>query len=115
MTGKKRFNEYLEDAERLFLEVHSNDVNGKINVVGYSIIERLNRLTEINSISEDLVNNNNCIKSSKALKLSFWMSVFLQSNLLNRYGRKKMYAKSDFHLNFKGLQITITHFLQNTS
>ncbi len=71
MTGKKRFNEYLEDAERLFLEVHSNDVNGKINVVGYSIIERLNRLTEINSISEDLVNN--CIKSLKAklLDVSF--------------------------------------------
>jgi hypothetical protein len=70
VTGKKRFNEYLEDAERLFLEVHSNDVDGKINVVGYSIIERLNRLTEINSISEDLVNN--CIKSFKAKLLDVW-------------------------------------------
>ena len=84
MTGKKRFNEYLEDAERLFLEVHSNDVDGKINVVGYSIIERLNRLTEINSISEDLVNN--CIKSLKTKVLDV---SFLQSNLLNRHGRKK--------------------------
>ena len=70
VTGKKRFNEYLEDAERLFLEVHSNDVDGKINVVGYSTIERLNRLTEINSISEDLVNN--CIKSFKAKLLNVW-------------------------------------------
>ncbi len=90
MTGKKRFNEYLEDAERLFLEVHSNDVDGKINVVGYSIIERLNRLTEINSISEDLVNN--FIKSfqAKLLNVCFSQSIEL---LLNSYGRKNCKQK----------------------
>jgi hypothetical protein len=45
----------LSDAERLFLELHSNDGDGKIDVVGYSIVERLNRLVDVNDISEDLV------------------------------------------------------------
>ena len=56
VTGKKRFGEYLQDAERLFLEIHSNDDDGaEMKVVGYSIIERLNRLIQSNSISEDMV------------------------------------------------------------
>ena len=55
VTGKKRFSEYLQDAERLFLEIHSNDDEADMKVVGYSIIERLNRLIKSNSISEDTV------------------------------------------------------------
>ena len=55
VNGRKRFSEYLADAERLFLELHSNDGDGGINVVGYAIVERLSRLIEAGVIAEDLV------------------------------------------------------------
>lgn len=54
VTGKKRFEEYLQDAERLFLEVHCLDEKEETHVLGYSIIERLSRLIQLSSISEDL-------------------------------------------------------------
>ena len=62
VTGKKRFSEYLGDAERLFLELHANDGDDKIDVVGYSIFERLQRLVDASAISEDSVNFYNVFK-----------------------------------------------------
>ena len=79
VNGRKRFSEYLADAERLFLELHSNDGDGGINVVGYAIVERLSRLIEAGVIAEDLVRLSYIV----LLVLSFHLAVLISIQLIS--------------------------------
>ena len=79
VNGRKRFSEYLADAERLFLELHSNDGDGGINVVGYAIVERLSRLIEAGVIAEDLVRLSYIV----LWVLSFHLAVFISIQLIS--------------------------------